>query len=275
MLRSLPPKAKGLEVLEDPEIFIIDTGVTQHSTGHESGLTNLQNAQDSATRVGNGQIIKAKAIGKLPFVTTNGTKGTIGDIQLIPGLPFNLISGTKLQDLGFEVHCKGNAMEYTKDGMSLKFDIRINTPKGMVLATCLKQIATEVGGASTTTKTVSINMAHEQLGHLNEDATRKVAKQLGWTITKGSFYACESCAIGKAKQKTVKNPEAPKEKSPVVNGCIYLDLTRIVGPNVERQPLRPNWCMIIDEKTGYKSTSFHELKDGMVLPTCAKFKNWE
>ena len=33
--------------------------------------------------------------------------------------------------------------------------------------------------------------------------------------------------------------------------------------------------MIIDEKTGNKSTSFHESKDGMVLPTCVKFKDWE
>ena len=134
MLRSLPPKAKGLEVLEDPEIFIIDTGATQHSTGHGAGLTNPF-AHNSATRVGNGQIVKAKAVGKMPFVTVDGTKGTMGEVHLIPGSPFNLISGTKLQDLGFEVHGKGNAIEYTKDGMSLKFDIRINTPKGMVLTT--------------------------------------------------------------------------------------------------------------------------------------------
>ena len=135
MLQLLPPKAKELEILEDPEIFIIDTGATQHSTGHGAGQTNLKNAHYSATRVGNGQIVKAKAIGKMPFVTINGTKGTMGEVQLIPGSPFNLISGTKLQDLGFKVHGKGNTMEYMKDGMSLKFNICINTPKGMVLAT--------------------------------------------------------------------------------------------------------------------------------------------
>lgn len=190
MLQALLPKSKGLKILEDPEIFIIDTGAMQHSTGHGTGLIKLRNTKDSATRVGNGQIVKAKAIGKLPFVTSDGIKGTMGNVQLIPGLPFNLISGTKLQDLGFKVHGKGSAMEYTKNGISLKFDIRINTPKGMVLATCLKRTTTEVGGASTSTtdKTVSLNVAHKQLGRLSEDATRKVAKQLGWTLTKESFH---------------------------------------------------------------------------------------
>ena len=276
MLRSLPPKGKGLEMLEDPEIFIINTGATQHSTGHGAGLTDLKDAGDSATHVGNGQVIKTKAIGRMPFVTNNGIKGTMGDVQLIPGSPFNLIRGTKLQDLGFKVTGKASTMEYSKDDMSLKFDICINTPKGMVLATRLKRtaVATKVGGASATTKAVSIKTAHEQLGHLSKDATRQVAKQLGWLITKGSLKACESCAIGKAKQKNVKNLGAPKDKSTSVNGRVYLDLTRIVGPNDEKQPLRPNWCMIVDQKTRYKTTSFHEAKSGMVLATCTTFQEW-
>ena len=157
----LPSKAKGLEILENPEIFIINTGAMQHSTAHGVGLGNLQNAHVSATRMGNGQIVKVKAIGKMPFITANGTKETMGEVQLILGSPFNLISATKLQDLGVEVHKKGNAMEYTKNEMSLKFNIHINTPKGMVLATRLKCMATKIGGASTTEKTVFIDVAHE------------------------------------------------------------------------------------------------------------------
>ena len=41
---------------------------TQHSTGHGTGLVNLRDAHDSTTRVGKGQIVKVKAIGKLLFV---------------------------------------------------------------------------------------------------------------------------------------------------------------------------------------------------------------
>ena len=108
-----------------------------------------------------------------------------------------------------------------------------------------------------------------------EDATHKDTKQLGWTITKDSFGVCKSCAISKANQKIVKNPGTPKDKSTTVNGCVYLDLTHIVGPKSGKQPSQPNWFMIIDEKTGSKSTSFHELKYGMVLPTCAKLKNYK
>ena len=112
----------------------------------------MQNAHDNAIRVGNGQIVKAKAIGKLPFDMVDGTKGIMSEVQLISGLIFNLISGTKPQDLGFKVLRKNIEMEYIKAGMSLKFDICINTPKEMVLATCPRCTATEVEGASTTKK---------------------------------------------------------------------------------------------------------------------------
>ena len=76
----------------------------------------------------------------------------------------------------------------------------------------------EVGGATTTEeankqmKTVSIIEAHQQLGHMNEADTRKTAKMLGWTITRGSLGVCEECGIAKAKQKNVKIA-VPNEKS--------------------------------------------------------------
>ena len=60
-------------------------------------------------------------------------------------------------------------------------------------------------------KTLSINKAHQLLGHMGEEATRLTAKALGWHITKGQMMVCECCAIGKAKQKRFKI-EKPKEK---------------------------------------------------------------
>ena len=125
-------------------------------------------------------------------------------------------------------------------------------------------------------KTVSIEVVHELLRHMDEAATRKAAADLGWTITHGTLGACKSHAKAKAKQKNVANGAAtPKEKAKEVNGRVHLDPSCIVNPKTEKQPKRPNWCLIVDEKTGFKSSSFHESKDGMVEPTCSKFKNWK
>jgi hypothetical protein len=50
---------------------------------------------------------------------------------------------------------------------------------------------------------MGIERAHSLLGHINEDATRRTAHQLGWTLTRGSSKPCEHCAQAKAKQKNV------------------------------------------------------------------------
>ena len=91
---------KMMSLLEDPEIFVIDSGATTHSTGNSIGMINMKNANGSKTRVGNGAKIATKAIGSLPFQDESGTKGVMGGVHLISGAPFNLISGTKLLTMG-------------------------------------------------------------------------------------------------------------------------------------------------------------------------------
>ena len=275
MLRAAVETGSGIKLLEDPEIFVCDTGATTHSTGHGFGLIDLKDGGGRTTKVGNGASVTTKAVGVLPFKTKEGTTGNMNGIHYIKGAPFNLISGTKLLDLGYKLQGDKDKIWYTKDGTKLVFDIKIETPEGMLFATRLQRTATEVGGAVAQEKTVSIKVAHELLGHMDEAATRKAAANLGWTITRGTLGVCESCAKAKAKQKNVANKEAPKEKAKEVNGRVYLDLSRVVNPNNAKQPRRPNWCLIVDEKTGYKSSSFYESKDGMVEPTCSKFKNWK
>ena len=47
----------------------------------------------------------------------------------------------------------------------------------------------------------NIQMIHAKLGHLSVHHARKVAKQLGWEISRGSLGVCEPCTIGKANKK--------------------------------------------------------------------------
>ncbi len=55
---------------------------------------------------------------------------------------------------------------------------------------------------------INIKQAHEYLGHLSEDTTRKTALQLGMNLLRGTLPVCESFAIAKARQRNV-----PKEIS--------------------------------------------------------------
>jgi hypothetical protein len=49
----------------------------------------------------------------------------------------------------------------------------------------------------------------------------------------------------------------------------------MVRADADKQPLRPNWCLLVDEMTGTKSSSFHETKNKMIEPVCAKLHNWK
>ena len=50
---------------------------------------------------------------------------------------------------------------------------------------------------------VSVKTYHEHLGHIGEDETRRIAKVLKQTLTKGTLKPCEACAIGKAKRRNL------------------------------------------------------------------------
>ena len=61
-----------------------------------------------------------------------------------------------------------------------------------------------------------------------------------------------------------------------VNGRMYLDLAKIKRPkNMKVTLTKPNWQLIVDEKTGMKFSQFFATKNGMVQPTCEKFNIWK
>jgi hypothetical protein len=153
-------------------------------------------------------------------------------------------------------------MTLKKGNAEVKFDLIIPTHKGVIFAIYIKrQQGDEVAGIGTTQMRLNIQRAHELLGHMGEDMTRKAAKHLGWEITKGVLAPCESCAVGKAKQTNV-----PKKSEHVVsqkNGeQLFLDITTITG---EKDGVKPNekrnWRILVDERTQMKFSLFCATKD--------------
>jgi hypothetical protein len=120
----------------------------------------------------------------------------------------------------------------------------------------------------------TIKQAHDKFGHCNEDATRKIAKQLGWELIPGSLGMCEACTIGKAKPKNV--PKLSKGK-PVKSGenRIYLDISTVKPKKGHPKLLKPNWRIMVDERTQLKFSNFFKTKNRMVEPTCEQFQKWK
>ncbi len=138
---------------------------------------------------------------------------------------------------------KKDGLSVEKGGWSIKFDIRVETPKGELWCAYIRRPESEgevaAGmsgnkGDNQPNKSVqpnpaikmSIERAHAILGHSSEGKTRQTAAVLGILIARGTLKTCESCAIAKAKQKNVNNV-SEGEKAVKFNGRVYHDIATV------------------------------------------------
>jgi hypothetical protein len=173
---------------------------------------------------------------------------------------------------GWKLGGDKHAIWIEKDGKQVHFDIVIPTPKGALYCLYFKR-GCEMAMAATSQGTkMNVMKAHGVLGHSNEDTTRATAKALGWVLT-GTWSPCEACAAGKARQKNLpKSEHAPAEKGA---NRIFLDLATVKTPKGAPKISKPNWRIMVDERTGMKFSDFYEKKDGMIEPTCAQLNRWK
>jgi hypothetical protein len=271
------PNPKMIELLSDPNVFIADSGSSAHSTGHKHGLTNLETKDLEAPFVQpNGLEVVPLGQGDLP-VTVCDQHGktlqdvTLTDVKYVKDQHFNLISTTKLQRDGWIPGGNETASWFTKGDKRIKFDIMIPTADGCIFAVYLEHRRVELAMAHV--PKLTLNQAHQHLGHHSKDITRQIAKSLGIKLQKGSLDKCESCAIAKARQKNVtKNSDHDLPSMP--NERVYLNQALVKKKKNMPVPTMPNWCIIIDERTLLKFSSFHEKKNGLVEPVCIQFDQW-
>jgi hypothetical protein len=233
----------------------------------------------------------ARYIGDLPGIWcdkkgTEVTRARMKDVTYCPTSAFNLFSASKRAIQGWSVQGNKDAFWVEKDGVKIVFDIRIDTQKGAVFCGYFKRnMPIGIDGAHTRTdynvammsinQLMSVNQAHSKLGHLSETMTRQAVQALNWKLKPGTMHPCEDCAIGKARQKNVpKNlDEDPEEK--VQAGRFFLDIASIKERDDLPTPTYKHWRVIVDDRTGYKSSDFYHYKNDMVQPTCQLFHKWK
>ena len=176
------------ELLDDPNVWIGDTAATVDMTPYKEGMTNLRIAsKDDGIAMGNGQIVKTIEIGEIrgTICDKHGNKLNrvrMTEVQYLPKMKYNLFSLTKRMNGGWKLISESEKIRLKKGNQEVTFDIKIPTPKGAVYAMYLSR-ENEIGGSATEVGTkMMIQQVHERLGHCGEEATRKTAKELGWTL---------------------------------------------------------------------------------------------
>ena len=277
---------RHMMLLSDPNVWLADTAATVHTTPHRNGLivTKSATASDSIT-VGNGTRVAASVVGDIHGVMCDqfGVElepGKLCDVSHLPDGKFNLFSVSRLQNEGWLLHGDKDRIWMTKSKNRIVFDIKIQTPKGAVYAMYFKRScvfqeelangATDGGGLK-----VTIEQAHARLGHIGEDAVRKIAGHIGWHITRGKLTACEACAVGKARQRNLGNHLSDLPTVVCDRRRVHLDISSIKKPENVSRVYKPHMRIIVVENMQLKFVHFFETKDGMVEPTCELFSRWK
>jgi hypothetical protein len=148
----------------------------------------------------------------------------------------------------------------TKEGNRLSFDIVIPTSKGVLFA-MYTHCDTEIAGATADEGPVmTIQQAHDRLAHPGEEMTRKTAKELGWTITRGVLKPCNACTAGKAKQRSVPKVSTHQVATKANEARVFLDIMTVKSPKDGPKVTKPIWRVIVDEGTQLKFSDFFQRK---------------
>ena len=279
--------------LSNEEYWVGDTGATAHIMNTKTGMFNIKNTKNNESMVmGNGSDSIASSIGDIKGckIDKNGNnvhKIRITNIMHSDSCRFNLFSMSRMVNEGWKLSGDEDSLRLKKNEFELVFDIKVPTPKGFLY--CMRVIrdndVSEESGSpgvdkdiktQKKKKTMNIKTAHDALGHMDEERTRKAAKQLGIEITRGTLKPCKDCAAGKAKQKNVPkvSNHVPSTK---VNERIYLDIASIKEKKDDKikNVNKPHCRIMVDEKTQMKIVDFFYAKSGMVEPTCEKIQKWK
>jgi hypothetical protein len=92
-MKSLLTLSPGLTIVDDPNLFISDSGASAHSTGSAFGLYDLQDADGSRMMGSNGSVKATEKIGKLSATMCskhgdNLFNLELNDVHYVPGQKF-------------------------------------------------------------------------------------------------------------------------------------------------------------------------------------------
>jgi hypothetical protein len=148
-------------------------------------------------------------------------------VKYIPDLWINLFNICKALKGGSKMGNVDESISLTKNDVILNFDTLIKTKDGCVPGIKLTPIVNNIGASAMKlekSECMDINNLHKILGHCGEASARLTGKALGYEVT-GKFEVCESCAIGKAKQKSVNKDW--KGGSNIPGERLYVDISSI------------------------------------------------
>jgi len=99
------------------EDWYLDSGCSNHMTGHREWLINFDFSRKTSVKLADNRSLESEGIGDIAIKMKDGRNALIEKVLLVPGMKCNLLSIGQLIEKGFSVTMEGNTLNlYDKQG---------------------------------------------------------------------------------------------------------------------------------------------------------------
>ncbi|KAM1689141.1 hypothetical protein EV2_037740 [Malus domestica] len=211
-------------VKKGEDVWYVDSGCSNHMTGREDLLENIDRSVTAKVEMGTGELVNVVGKGELMVATKQG-KRYIKEIMLVPGLKENLLSVGQMMEHGYYLVFGGIEVriyeDFTCSNLVVKIPMKGNRSFPLKLQPGI-QMAMRAGVKQ------AAEIWHRRLGHLNMKALMQLQEHdmvTGLPELRVNSTVCEGCAIGKHSRDAF-----PKETNWRAALPLELIHTDICGP---------------------------------------------
>jgi hypothetical protein len=209
-----------LSVCHSPEWWI-DTGANIHVYGDISMFSSYQVAWAGSMLMGNGSRASVQGVGTVNLNFTSGKTVQLKNVQHVPSINKNLVSGSLLCRDGFKLVFESNKVVISKYGQFVGKGYECGGLFRLSLSDLWTKVINDVCNDNES------NIWHSRLCHINFGCMTRLANMsliLKFANVKGS--KCRVCVQAKQPRKSHKTAEA-RDLAPLE--LIHLDLCEMNG----------------------------------------------
>ncbi|CAJ2657083.1 unnamed protein product [Trifolium pratense] len=183
--------------------WYLDTGCSNHMTGHKNWLIKFDDTKKSKVKLADGRSIQAEGTGNMVIKRKNGSSAIVENILFVPGMDCNLLSVGQLIEKGFSVSIKNEYFELYDPANMLV--LRSPLAKNRTFKTVINNATVECMKAVSEDK--QNWLWHLRFGHLNFKYLNQLASKemvAGLPKIQMQDKICEGCLAGKQTRNIFK-----------------------------------------------------------------------